>query len=92
LNVGAKPTASGTGIRVRCLYDYSAEDADDLSFEIDDQIDVISKDESGWWKGELNGRVGCFPMNFVEELPSTRAIGDDREELQPFVGTEQHFA
>ena len=26
-------------------------------------------DDSGWWKGELNGAVGVFPDNFVELLP-----------------------
>ena len=26
-------------------------------------------DDSGWWKGELNGTVGVFPDNFVELLP-----------------------
>jgi hypothetical protein len=27
-----------------------------------------SKDaeDPGWWKGELNGKVGVFPDNFVE--------------------------
>lgn len=23
-------------------------------------------EDSGWWKGELNGKVGVFPDNFVE--------------------------
>jgi hypothetical protein len=27
-------------------------------------------DDEGWWKGELGGRVGVFPDNFVEEIVS----------------------
>ena len=27
---------------------------------------VLEKDESGWWKGFSNGRIGLFPCNFVE--------------------------
>ena len=30
-----------------------------------DQIRVVSKDESGWWRGELQGRVGLFPANYT---------------------------
>jgi len=26
--------------------------------------------DAGWWKGELKGRVGVFPDNFVELLPT----------------------
>jgi hypothetical protein len=55
---------------VRALYDYEGNTAPNLlSFKKGTKIDVISKDKSGWWKGDLNGRVGLFPMNFVEELP-----------------------
>jgi len=25
-----------------------------------------SIDDKGWWKGELNGKVGVFPLNFVK--------------------------
>ena len=26
-------------------------------------------EDKGWWKGELDGRVGVFPDNFVKLLP-----------------------
>lgn len=32
-------------------------------------VNVISKNENGWWMGELNGQQGLFPSNYVEELP-----------------------
>ena len=30
-----------------------------------DRIKVVSKDESGWWRGELQGKVGLFPANYT---------------------------
>eukprot|EP01121_Diplochlamys_sp_Union-15-3_P003328 TRINITY_DN1317_c0_g3_i1.p1 TRINITY_DN1317_c0_g3~~TRINITY_DN1317_c0_g3_i1.p1 ORF type:complete len:317 (-),score=94.13 TRINITY_DN1317_c0_g3_i1:17-886(-) len=49
-------------------YYVNPDGEDDLAFRVGDVINVIYKDESGWWQGELNGKVGYFPSNFVEEL------------------------
>jgi hypothetical protein len=53
----------------RALYDYDAQDANELSFKAGDMIVVLQKDESGWWQGELRGRIGSAPSNFLEALP-----------------------
>jgi len=57
--------------RARVLYEYKAENDDELSIEPNQTIIVLCKtlDDSGWWRGELNGKVGVFPDNFVELLP-----------------------
>jgi len=31
----------------------------------------LQKHESGWWQGEINGKTGMFPSNFVEEILSS---------------------
>lgn len=31
-------------------------------------IKVVSKEDQVWWKGELDGKVGVFPANYVEEV------------------------
>ena len=32
-------------------------------------ISVVSKEgEDDWWKGELNGKIGLFPKNYVQPL------------------------
>lgn len=52
----------------RVMFPYSAEHEDELELHEGDLITVLCKDleDRGWWRGELNGRVGVFPDNFVE--------------------------
>ncbi|GBB93569.1 hypothetical protein RclHR1_00220003 [Rhizophagus clarus] len=54
---------------VRALYDYDAQADGDLSFKKGDKIEVITRtaDVNEWWKGKLNGRIGDFPGNYVED-------------------------
>ncbi|XP_018331101.1 F-BAR and double SH3 domains protein 2 isoform X2 [Agrilus planipennis] len=53
------------------LYDYEGEGEEDLTLEEGQIIKVISKCahgvDDGWWKGELDGKVGNFPSLVVEE-------------------------
>ncbi|KAI0763622.1 hypothetical protein BD413DRAFT_581892 [Trametes elegans] len=53
-----------------------------LSFRAGQVIHVLNRDASGWWDGEVDGRRGWFPSNYVtsevgllteEELPSNRS-------------------
>jgi len=54
--------------RVKALFEYEAKEDNELSFHIGDVIDVFKKDPSGWWTGELNGRIGLFAENFMEVI------------------------
>uniref|UniRef100_A0A8C9VEW1 Vav 3 guanine nucleotide exchange factor b n=1 Tax=Scleropages formosus TaxID=113540 RepID=A0A8C9VEW1_SCLFO len=57
-----------TGIAI-ARYDYSARDTRELSLAEDDVVKIYTKlGANGWWKGEVNGRVGWFPSTYVEEL------------------------
>ena len=58
--------------RAKVLYAYTAENGDELSIEEGQIVTVLEKElvDSGWWKGELNGKQGVFPDNFVELLPA----------------------
>merc|ERR1711991_115079 len=48
----------------------------ELSFCEDDVITIIEKDDSGWWHGELNGKVGVFPAaDWVEEISQPSSSG-----------------
>lgn len=51
--------------KVIALYPYKAQNDDELSFEKDDIISVMGRDEPEWWRGECNGLTGLFPSNYV---------------------------
>ncbi|XP_007555786.1 SH3 domain-containing kinase-binding protein 1 isoform X3 [Poecilia formosa] len=49
-------------------FDYEAQQDDELTLTVGDIIKNIRRDDGGWWEGELAGRRGFFPDNFVREL------------------------
>ena len=55
--------------QVLAMFSYTAQNDDELTFYKGSVINVISKD-GAWWKGELNGEVGVFPNNYVQNLRS----------------------
>lgn len=57
--------------KVQAMYPYKALNDDELSFEPDDIISVLSRDEPDWWRGELNGITGLFPSNYVRTFVSS---------------------
>ena len=54
--------------QVRALYDYDAQDAEELSLAAGDLLDLLQEEASGWWVGQLRGKKGLFPYNYVEKL------------------------
>jgi len=73
---------------VLAMHDFSLQqqDANCLSFRAGQVIHVLNRDDSGWWDGELEGRRGWFPSNYVnieagvtslmeEDLPSPTVSG-----------------
>ncbi len=60
----------GAQPRQRCcvaLYDFAAQEQDELAFKAGDTITLVSKSKSGWWKGRIGLREGIFPANRVRE-------------------------
>ncbi|XP_029451899.1 intersectin-2 isoform X2 [Rhinatrema bivittatum] len=52
--------------QVIAMYDYTANNEDELSFNKGQLINVISKDDPDWWQGEIGGITGLFPSNYVK--------------------------
>ncbi|XP_048191962.1 SH3 domain-containing kinase-binding protein 1 isoform X1 [Perognathus longimembris pacificus] len=56
----------------KVIFPYEAQNDDELTIKEGDILTLINKDciDAGWWEGELNGRRGVFPDNFVKLLPA----------------------
>ncbi|XP_053559039.1 unconventional myosin-If [Bombina bombina] len=63
-----KPQQRPVGPRCKALYQYLGQDVDELSFNVNDIIDILLEDPSGWWKGRLYGKEGLFPGNYVQKI------------------------
>uniref|UniRef100_H2R6E1 Myosin IF n=2 Tax=Pan TaxID=9596 RepID=H2R6E1_PANTR len=63
-----KPQPRTHGPRCRALYQYVGQDVDELSFNVNEVIEILMEDPSGWWKGRLHGQEGLFPGNYVEKI------------------------
>ena len=79
-DVTEEETASGGGYEseveyVRALHSfvpqqsqYSGSMATCLAFRAGERIRVLNRDPSGWWDGEIDGRRGWFPSNYVDAI------------------------
>ncbi|XP_023036632.1 mucin-5AC isoform X2 [Drosophila willistoni] len=59
----------------RVEFPYAPQNEDELELKVDEIITIITTElpDKGWWKGEIRGKVGVFPDNFVKLLPPTEA-------------------
>jgi hypothetical protein len=54
--------------RVRALHTFEPTESNELGFEEGDVIMVVNRDYKDWWRGQLRGRTGYFPANYVVRL------------------------
>lgn len=59
---------SNTQLVVKARFNFQQTNEDELSFTKGDIITVIRAEEGGWWEGNLNGKTGWFPSNYVREV------------------------
>ncbi|NWU07877.1 CD2AP protein, partial [Cephalopterus ornatus] len=64
-------------------YDYDAVHDDELTIRVGEIIRNVKKlEEEGWLEGELNGKRGMFPDNFVKEVKKDVEPKDDAVPLR----------
>ncbi|XP_051999541.1 SH3 domain-containing kinase-binding protein 1-like isoform X2 [Xyrauchen texanus] len=76
----------------RAMFDYTAVTEDELSLKKGDVITIMNKatEDEGWWEGELNGRRGFFPDNFVMVIPADALHTGNAGGTPVRRGTEKH--
>ncbi|XP_065057757.1 CD2-associated protein-like [Rhopilema esculentum] len=55
-------------VKARVTFEYTATEDDELTLNIGDVVTNIQQLDGGWWEGELHGKHGVFPENFVEVI------------------------
>ncbi|KAM3967317.1 LOW QUALITY PROTEIN: cbl-associated protein [Aphomia sociella] len=53
-------------IIARALYAFNGQTSRELSFRKGDLINVRRQIDANWYEGEVHGRIGLFPYNYVE--------------------------
>ena len=52
----------------RAAFDYDAQGDQEISFKAGDHVKLIYHEDDTWWCGEVQGKRGMFPKDFVEEI------------------------
>lgn len=60
--------------RCKAVYSYTQNNNDELSLAVGDIIEFLGEVEEGWWRGQLAGKIGVFPSNFVEVYQSASPV------------------
>ncbi|XP_055362820.1 sorbin and SH3 domain-containing protein 1 isoform X14 [Betta splendens] len=55
----------------RAIYDFKAQTPKELTFKKGDAVNIIRQIDNNWYEGEHRGRVGIFPISYVEKMPSS---------------------
>ncbi|KAJ8335905.1 hypothetical protein SKAU_G00392470 [Synaphobranchus kaupii] len=72
---GKRPAPEKEKQPARAIYDFKAQTTKELSIKKGEVLNIIRQVDKNWYEGELRGRVGIFPIAYVEKLPP--------EKLQP---------
>ncbi|XP_054616486.1 GRB2-related adapter protein 2a [Dunckerocampus dactyliophorus] len=59
--------------QVKAMYDFTAEEDDELGFCAGDIIEVLDNSDSSWWRGQLRDKSGLFPANYTKQLGTGHA-------------------
>lgn len=55
--------------KVRALYQYKAQDVDEIDIAVGEEFELVKEDESGWWTGiNSMGNEGFFPGSYVTKI------------------------
>uniref|UniRef100_A0A8C6EG88 Sorbin and SH3 domain containing 2 n=1 Tax=Moschus moschiferus TaxID=68415 RepID=A0A8C6EG88_MOSMO len=63
-----KGTPEKEKLPAKAVYDFKAQTSKELSFKKGDTVYILRKIDQNWYEGEHHGRVGIFPISYVEKL------------------------
>ncbi|XP_065187804.1 proline-serine-threonine phosphatase-interacting protein 1-like [Sycon ciliatum] len=67
-NGGMPPGARAGMGQCRANFPYEAQGPEELTFMEGEIITIVMKEDGNWWRGDVRGRQGMFPCNYVTEF------------------------
>eukprot|EP01086_Lenisia_limosa_P000093 TRINITY_DN10177_c0_g1_i1.p1 TRINITY_DN10177_c0_g1~~TRINITY_DN10177_c0_g1_i1.p1 ORF type:complete len:297 (-),score=76.93 TRINITY_DN10177_c0_g1_i1:12-830(-) len=70
LEPGAQTGEAGSAMfQAKAMFDYEAQEDNELTFYEDDIIDITVTFQDGWWKGSIKGsEEGLVPSSYLEQI------------------------
>ncbi|XP_071838131.1 cytoplasmic protein NCK2-like isoform X2 [Apostichopus japonicus] len=72
-------------------FKYEPQQEDELALNKGDKVIVIEKCTDGWWKGEVSGKSGWFPSNYVSEDLDRSSASSKGEDVSSSVSSGEDF-
>ncbi|KAF9903382.1 class II myosin [Lobosporangium transversale] len=66
------PPSPPTKPMYKAIYNFESQDAGEVSFVKDDVMEILEKDENGWWLAKKDGKEGWVPSNYLVEVPAPK--------------------
>eukprot|EP00112_Aurelia_sp_Birch-Aquarium-sp1_P025650 Seg8645.1 transcript_id=Seg8645.1/GoldUCD/mRNA.D3Y31 product="SH3 domain-containing kinase-binding protein 1" protein_id=Seg8645.1/GoldUCD/D3Y31 len=60
-------------VKAKVVFGYDALQDDELTLAVGDIVINVDRQDGGWWEGEVLGKRGVFPENFVEVIEEETA-------------------
>lgn len=78
------------------MYSYDASRPGDLGFSAGDELEVVGKQEGGWWKAvnKRTGQKGYIPQNFIQKKAEISVVDSsklERKALGQYVAIYDYF-
>ncbi|CEP08007.1 hypothetical protein [Parasitella parasitica] len=61
------PPASTQPKYYKAIYPFQSQEGGEVSFQKGDTMEIVEKDENGWWLARIDGKDGWVPSNYLEE-------------------------
>lgn len=84
-------TTDSAEIKYQASHSYQAENTEEISFDRNDSIEVLEKDESGWWLVRVGTEEGWAPSNYIEEVKpvTSRKLNPPKKPLPKLIPGDQ---
>ncbi|XP_018419977.1 PREDICTED: sorbin and SH3 domain-containing protein 1 [Nanorana parkeri] len=60
--------------QARAKFDFKAQSPKELSLQKGDVVYIYKQVDQNWFEGEHHGRMGIFPISYIEMLPQTEKV------------------